>query len=169
MGKTKLILMACAIFLGMGSACAQTHGDHVMLGIGASYPNGLEANVGYEHETEYHNAWEFFGSYYIKYDKDPEVGHITSQSFWHNYNTWLLGVAYKPCVARGRNHHGNMRIGASGGSDLDRWLGAVNVGYEHTYNLYNGWSVYFQVKEDIVFRARDNFRTGVVLGLKVPF
>ena len=51
--------------------CAQSHGDHLMLGLGASYPNGLEANLAYEHETEYHSAWEYFGSYYIKYEKDP--------------------------------------------------------------------------------------------------
>ena len=109
--------------------CAQSHGDHLMLGLGASYPNGLEANLAYEHETEYHSAWEYFGSYYIKYEKDPEVGHITNETFWHNYNNWLIGVAYKPCVSRGRNHHGNFRIGGSAGSDLDKWLGAVNLGY----------------------------------------
>lgn len=149
--------------------CAQSHGDHLMLGLGASYPNGLEANLAYEHETEYHSAWEYFGSYYIKYEKDPEVGHITNETFWHNYNNWLIGVAYKPCVSRGRNHHGNFRIGGSAGSDLDKWLGAVNLGYEHTYNLYNGWSLYYQIKEDIVFRGKDTFRTGVVVGVKVPF
>lgn len=169
LGMARLLALTALVTLSLGQLKAQTHGDHLMLGVGASYPNGLEANLGYEHETEYHNAWEFWGSYYIKYDKDPEVGHITSESFWHNYNTWLLGVAYKPCVTRGRNYHGNLRLGGSGGSDLDKWLGAMNLGYEHTYNLYNGWSFYFQVKEDIVFRGKDTFRTGVVLGIKIPF
>ena len=91
------------------------------------------------------------------------------RKFWHNYNNWMLGAAYKPCISRGRNHHGNLRIGGSAGSDLDKWLGAINLGYEHTYNLYNGWSVYYQIKEDIVFRGEETFRTGIVLGVKVPF
>ena len=52
-------------------------------------------------------------TYYVKYKEDPTVGHITSDSFWHNYNTWDVGIAYKPCVARGRNHHGNLRFGVS--------------------------------------------------------
>lgn len=160
--------MLAVVCIGYAHANAQTHGDHLMLGLGASYPSGLEANLAYEHETDYHSAWEYWGSYYIKYEKDPEVGHITNDSFWHNYNTWLLGIAYKPCVSRGRNYHGNLRIGGSGGSDLEKGIGAINLGYEHTYNLYNGWSVYFQLKEDIVFRGQDAFRTGVVIGMKVP-
>lgn len=164
----KVFMLAVFQCLGVGHVCAQSHGDHLMLGLGASYPSGLDATLSYEHETEYHNAWEYFGSYYLKYEKDPDVGHVTSESFWHNYNTWLLGLAYKPCVTRGRNYHGNFRVGASGGSDLDRWIAAVHLGYEHTYNLYNGWSVFVQVKEDVVIRARDTFRTGVSIGVKVP-
>lgn len=166
--KVRAFMLAVSLVLSAGVASAQSHGNHLMLGIGASYPQGLEANLSYEHETDYHSAWEYFGSYYIKYDKDPDVGHITTQSFWHNYNTWLLGIAYKPCVSRGRNFHGNFRAGISAGSDLDRWVSGVHLGYEHTYNLYNGWSVFFQIKEDVVIRAKDNFRTGVVVGFKVP-
>lgn len=149
-------------------ARAQSHGNHVMLQIGASYPNGLEGTVAYEHETEYHNSWEYFASYYIKYDDDPGVGHITNESFWHNYNTWNVGIAYKPCVSRGRNHHGNALVGISGGSDLDHAIGMAHLGYEHTYNLYNGWSLYLKVREDVGIRLKDTFRTGVYIGVKVP-
>ena len=42
---------------------AQTHGDYLMLQTGASYPNGLEATLAYEHETRYHSGWEYFASY----------------------------------------------------------------------------------------------------------
>lgn len=147
---------------------AQSHGNWLMVSAGASYPNGLEATLGYEHAVNYHSSWEYFASYYIKYDKNPDFGHITRESFWNNYNTWNVGIAYKPCVSRGRNHHGNFRLGASAGSDLDHAIGIFTLGYEHTYTLYHGWAFFFQVKEDVGIRLRDTFRTGAYIGLKVP-
>lgn len=165
--KVRLLSVMVILMLSL-TVHAQTHGDYLMMQAGASYPKGLEGTLAYEHETQYHSAWEYFASYYIKYDKDPEAGHITKQSFWHNYNTWNVGIVFKPCVTRGRNHHGNARIGISAGSDLNHAIGMGHVGYEHTYNLYNGWAFYFQVKEDIGIRLKDTFRTGAYIGLKIP-
>lgn len=150
------------------SAMGQGHGNHLTVGIGASYPKGFEATLAYEHEMNYHNAMEYFANYYIQYETDPEAGYVTKKSFWHNYNIWNVGFAYKPCVTRGRNHHGNIRIGVSGGSDLHKFVGVGSLGYEHTFNLYNGWSVFFQVKEDVTMRGKDLFRTGGAIGVKIP-
>jgi hypothetical protein len=111
---------------------------------------------------------EYFANYYIQYETDPEAGYVTKKSFWHSYNIWNVGLAYKPCVTRGRNHHGNIRIGVSGGSDLHKFVGVGSLGYEHTFNLYNGWSVFFQVKEDVTMRGKDLFRTGGAIGVKIP-
>ena len=68
----------------------------------------------YEHETNYNNAWEFFANGYLQWKDCETCGHICPESFWRNYRTYGFGVAYKPCVVRGRNHYGNLRIGASG-------------------------------------------------------
>jgi len=168
MGMQRMAVLAAVVLCSLTIA-AQSHGNHLMVGVGASYPNGVEGTISYEHETEYHNAWEYFGSYYVKWDKDPTVGHITNDSFWNNYNTWDVGVAYKPCVNRGRNHHGNFRIGVGVGSDLNRFIGLATVGYEHTYSLYNRWSLFWQVKEDFVLHGQDKFRTGGTIGIKIPF
>lgn len=147
---------------------AQTNDNHLMLSAGALYERGLDATLAWEHGTKYHNTWEYFFSVYIKYDEDPVAGHITKDSFWNSYRTWHVGAAYKPCVSRGRNHHGNMRIGVSAGSDSHDFRGAVHVGYEHSYALKGGWELFFQVKEDIVIEGKDLFRTGVSLGVKMP-
>ncbi|MDD5862623.1 MAG: hypothetical protein PUD15_08755 [Prevotella sp.] len=172
MNRYKMNFMAALVLLGgllmPAGARAQSHGDHVMVGLGASYPRGFEGTLSYEHETDYHSAWEYFGTYYIKYKKDETVGHITHDSFWNNYRTWNIGIAYKPCVTRGRNHHGSLRIGVSGGSDFDHAIGTATLGYEHTYNLYNGWSLFWQIKEDVVIRGEDRFKTGVTVGVKMP-
>lgn len=155
-------------FLAVNKANAQTNDNHLQIGVGALYERGFDATIAYEHSTKYHNAWEYFATGYVQYDEDPDAGHITKKSFWHNYNSWHLGIAYKPCVSRGRNHFGNLRIGASGGSDLNDFVGGVHVGYEHTYALKGGWELFFQVKEHAIIGHGLTWRTGGAVGIKLP-
>ena len=164
-----LVFTAVLFFFFHPFRCsAQMNNNHLLLSAGALYERGLDATVSYEHGGRYHNAWEYFGMVYLKYEDDPEAGHITRESFWHSYNTWHVGVAYKPCVIRGRNHHGNVRIGASGGSDRHDFVGGIHVGYEHSYALKGGFELFFRLKEDVIIEGRDLFRTGVSLGVKLP-
>lgn len=93
---------------------------------------------------------------------------ICPESFWKNYRTWGIGAAYKPCVIRGRNHYGSLRLGASGGSDTEKFVAGIHLGYEHSYVLRSGWIFYWQVKNDVIIRGADLFRTGVALGIKLP-
>lgn len=92
------------------SSFAQSHSDRISVGAGALYQRGLDATISWEHETRYHNAWEYFINGYIKWDECASCGHVCPESFWNNYRTWGVGAAYKPCVARGRNNYGNLRI-----------------------------------------------------------
>lgn len=166
-----LTVLAAALLLSLVPCDLSAQSSNTtrgMLAVGASYERGLDATLSIERELKYHNAWEFFFTGYLQWDDDPLAGHVTKQSFWHSYNTWSVGLAYKPCVSRGRNHHGNLRLGASCGSDLDEFIGVVHVGYEHSYALMGGWELFFQLKEDVAICAKDLFRTGVALGVKVP-
>ena len=160
-----LMLMAVAT-----AGYAQNNSNRINFGVGALYERGFDATLLVEHETKNHNAWEYFANYYIKYDKDKdkEAGHITMDSFWKNYRTWGLGVAYKPCVYRAKNAYGSLRFGGSMGSDTDELVGWVNVGYEQNYVLRRGWQLYWQVKSDLCINGKDLFRTGVVIGFKIP-
>ena len=150
------------------SAQQSANYNHLHLAVGALYERGLDVTVGYTHETRYQNAWEYFANFYLKYADDPLAGHITKDSFWNSYNSWLLGIAYKPCVSRGRNWHGNFRIGALCGSDTKKIIGGATVGYEHTFALYSGWEFFFLVKSDMIIRGKDFFRTGAEIGFMVP-
>ena len=159
-----LMLMAVAIV-----AHAQSNSNRINFGVGALYERGFDATLSVEHETKNHNAWEYFANGYIKYDKDKDAGHITKDSFWKNYRTWGVGAAYKPCVWRGRNNYGSLRIGASAGSNTDKFVGGIHAGYEHNYALRKGWVLYWQAKCDLILPDRkDLFRTGVVIGVKIP-
>ena len=87
----------------------------------------------------------------------------------NNYRTWGIGIAYKPCLVRGRNHYGNLRIGASGGSDTDKFIAGIHAGYEYNLSLRHGWGLYIQAKCDLIVPDRkDLFRTGIVIGFKIP-
>ena len=148
------------------SSHAQDGSNRISLGTGVLYERGLDLTLSYEHDTKYHNAWEYFGNVYLKWDECASCGHVCPDSFWKNYRTYEFGIAYKPCVVRGRNNHGNVRIGASVGSDTDKVIGGIHVGYEHSYALRSGWQIFWQVKTDIMIKGLDTFRTGAALGIK---
>ena len=94
-------------------------------------------------------------------------GHIC-RIILEKLSSYGFGAAYKPCVVRGRNHHGNIRIGASIGSDTRHFMGGFHLGYEHNYVLQGGWCLFWQVKTDLMIKGEDLFRTGIVLGVKLP-
>ena len=155
--RIRLLAIAAAVFALSVTASAQNNTGRVSLGLGLLYENGLDATVAYEWETKH-----------LKWDECPTCRHVCPESFWRNYRSYGAGVAYKPCVVRGRNHFGNLRIGASAGSDTDRFLGGIHIGYEHNYALRSGWMLYWQVKGDLMIKGEDLLRTGVVLGFKIP-
>ena len=171
--RPKSFLVALCILLALFFVTSNLHAqssnnNHLLMSVGALHERGFDATIAYEHEARYHHAWEYFATYYVKYEEDPSVGHVTPDSFWHSYNTWHIGIVYKPCISRGRNRHGNVRIGASGGSDLNQFRGGIHIGYEHSYALTHRWELFFQVKEDVIIQGEDLFRTGIVGGVKIP-
>ena len=167
-----LSLFALLMFplLGTGGrAFAQNRTDHINLGVGYLFENTLEGTLSFEHETKYHNSWEYFINSSLKYEDCKDCGHICNESFWSNYNTIGGGVCYKPCIVRGRNNHGNLRLGASGNyASTGSFVTGLHVGYEHSYALRSGWNMYWQVKCDGHINGQDAISGGFVIGLKIP-
>lgn len=170
MGKTMktalLLMLACAGFAT--TSHAQRNSGRLSLGAGLLCKNGMDITLGYEHEVNYRHAWEFFANGYLQWAECGPCGHICPDSFWRNYRTYGFGVAYKPCVVRGRNHYGTLRAGASAGSDTEKFLGGLHFGYEHNHVQRGGWTLYWQVKSDVMIKGADVLRAGVVLGVKLP-
>lgn len=166
MKKTILLTITCiCICLG---ASAQRNSGRLSLSAGLLYKNGTEMTLAYEHEMNYRHIWEFFANGYLQWSDCKTCGHICPESFWKNYRTWSIGASYKPCVIRGRNHYGSLRMGASGGSDTHKFVAGIHLGYEHNYVLRSGWTFYWQVKNDVIIKGADLFRTGIALGIKLP-
>lgn len=166
MRKTLLLLLACA---GIAlNASAQRNSGRLSLGAGLLYENGMDLTIAYEHEENYRHAWEFFANGYLKWAECASCGHVCPDSFWRNYRSYGFGAAYKPCVARGRNHFGSLRIGTSAGSDTRKFVASLHLGYEHNYVMRSGWMLFWQVKSDVMIKGKELFRTGIVLGVKLP-
>lgn len=166
MRKTVILILAC-VCLAL-NANAQRNSGRLSLGVGLLYENGLDMTLAYEHEMNYRHAWEFFANGYLQWTECTPCGHICPESFWRNNRTYSFGAAYKPCVVRGRNHYGSLRIGASAGSDTKKFLAGLHFGYEHNYVMRSGWTLYWQVKSDVMIKGADVLRAGVVLGVKLP-
>lgn len=164
----KIICFSLLCVLLSINVSAQRNSGRLLLGTGLLYKNGMEATLAYEHEVNYRHIWEFFANGYLQWTDCGTCGHVCPESFWRNYRTWGIGVAYKPCVIRGRNHYGSLRIGGSGGSDTHKFVAGIHLGYEHNYVLRSGWTFYWQVKNDVIIKGADLFRTGIALGIKLP-
>ncbi len=166
MRNTIILVIACLCMAV--SAQAQRNTGRLSVGVGLLYRNGMDLTFSYEHEMNYHNAWEFFANGYLQWEDCEKCKHVCPETFWRNYRSYSFGAAYKPCVARGRNHYGNLRIGASAGSDTKKFLGGIHLGYEHSYVLRSGWTFFWQAKGDIMIKGADLLRAGIVLGVKLP-
>ncbi len=144
MKKTIIVIITCVCIAA--SANAQQGSGRLSLGTGLLYKNGMDITLAYEHEMNYRHMWEFFVNGYLQWAECASCGHICPESFWRNYRSYGFGVAYKPCMTRGRNHYGSLRI----------------------YVLRAGWTLYWQVKSDVMIKGADVLRAGVVLGVKLP-
>lgn len=157
------------VLFGLSVKANASDGDKfVQVGTGLLYQRGWDVTIGLEQETRYHNAWEYFGNVYLKWEDCSSCGHVCPESFWKSYRAWGVGAAYKPAVVRTRNSVGRIRLGASVGSDRDKFLGGVHVGYEQNYAMRSGLVLFWQVKSDLMINGKDLFRTGLVLGVKFP-
>jgi len=165
MFRTMTLTLTMAL---MSIASYAQNSRSVNISTGLLYPNTLEATLSYEVETKHHNAWEFFATGSAKWKDCPSCGHVCAESFWKDHPIWGLGTAYKPCVYRWRNSFGRVRVGASLGSNTDKFLAGIHLGYEQNYSLRGGWRIFWQVKGDCLVNNPDLFRVGAAVGVAIP-
>lgn len=165
----KIIVMLFMSVCLAASVFASDRTTRLGLSTGLLYERGWDATLSVERETRYHNVWEFLASAYLKWEECPSCSHVCPESFWKSYNSWNVGIAYKPMVYRSRNTVGRLRFGASLGSDTHEVIGLFHAGYEHDYVLRHGPVLFWQVRTDMVINGRDLFRTGAAIGIKFPF
>ena len=154
-------LMIAAVLVSTVLARAQDNSNRIGVGVGAFYRPAASATLFWEHETRYHNAWEFFATGSLKLDDLEDLGA--------NYRCWGVGAAWKPCVFRARNRYGSARIGVSLGAAPTDFLAGIHAGWQHSYALKGGWQFFWQAGVDLMLPKRDDlFRAVAGIGVKLP-
>ncbi len=155
------IIMIAVVLLSTMLARAQDNSNRIGVGVGAFYRPAASATLFWEHETRYHNAWEFFATGSLKLDDIEDLGT--------NYRCWGVGAAWKPCVFRARNRYGSARIGVSLGAAPTDFLAGIHAGWQHSYALRRGWQFYWNAGVDVMPPRRDDLsRFGAGVGIKMP-
>ena len=142
--------------------------NYLTLHAGLLVPNTLNAQIGFEHELRYGNAWEMSFEAGNRYRKDPVCGKFCTDTFWKGYY-WNGAAYYKKVLAKGKNSVFRIK----GGPLLGAYKGDFNYGgeisFEYNIQLENGIQVTVTQKNQVNFKHGDDFRNGLLVGFKIPF
>ena len=82
----KIVITIITSLLVATASFGQSHSNRIDFGIGALYERGLDATLAWEHETKYHNVWEYFLNGYIKWDFfRNNIGFLWFKKFNFNF------------------------------------------------------------------------------------
>lgn len=140
----------------------------ITVSAGWQYRRTATTTISMEFEGKYHNAWEIYIDLATAYKKCDVCNKVCSDSFF-DYKTWGLGGAYKASMYRGKNSLLRLRVGGDVGNNRSGFQCSIELGIELSYSLSNKMQLFVQQKNDFVFWSRDNFRNGILAGIKIPF
>jgi len=133
----------------------------ITVNAGVLIKNTLNASIGYERALAYGQAVEVFG----------EVGnhwqHPTCHRFWKGYY-WDFGGLYKYRLKRFKNGMLRFRVGPMLGSTRGDFYMGIEAGFEYSYVFRSGIQFCVVQKNNFNFLHGDNFRNGLLVGLKFP-
>lgn len=140
---------------------------YVSVSGGALYSKALNFNVTLEKTLRYHHAWEVGLDYYNQYFVDSKRSDGSS----FKYRSLLFEGAYKFNVVRYKNT--NLRFRGAVGlgvNEREKFTLSVSPGFEYSYTTQSNIQVFIQEKTQISFWTTNKswFRTGVLVGLKIP-
>ena len=87
------ILMIAIVLLSTALVKAQDNSNRIGVGLGGFYRPAASATLFWEHETHYHNAWEFFAEGRVLFPDDLSQ---VSQLWDSSGKQWGVGAAWKP-------------------------------------------------------------------------
>ena len=147
-------LMVAVLLMTAVMAKAQDNTNRIGVGLGGYYRPAASMTLFWEHETRYHNAWEFFAEGRVLFHGDLSQLSQVSQIWDSAGKQWGVGAAWKPCVYRARNRYGSARIGVTLGAAPTDFLAGIHAGWQHSYALRKGWQFYWQAGVDLMIPKR---------------
>lgn len=134
---------------------------------GFLFNSTLHGSVGYERELKYGNAYELSAELGDRWEVDPACGRVCSESFWNNYY-WDGAAVYKKCLKRYKNSTLRGFAGVQAGAVTRSFFFGLTAGLEYNIVLPSGIQLSFQQKNQVNFRRGDDFRNGILVGVKFP-
>jgi hypothetical protein len=158
-----------ALLCCMMTARAGEGDRYVGLHAGVSYPRILNVTLTLEKENAYHHALEAYADYFTQWSTCPSCGKVCREYFWNRHYGLGAGIAYKPCVSRGKNSFTRMRFGIDVGTCTRSFALGVEVGYEWVFVTRSGAQLVLQEKSEVTFWNKPRFKNGLLAGVRIPF
>lgn len=152
----------------MTGAKAGERDTYAGIHVGVAYPRIFNATLTYEKERAYHHAVEAYVDYFTQWSTCPTCDKVCRDTFWKQHYGLGVGLAYKPCVSRGKNTFSRFRFGADVGTCTRSFAAGLEVGYEWIYTLENRLQVVLQEKSEVTFWNKPRFKNGVLVGVRIP-
>ena len=161
-----ILVLACVCFVV--NANAQRNSGRLSFGVGLLYENGMDMTLAYEHEMNYRHAWEFFSQWLYKMGRMRLMRPCLPGIFLAELSHLRLRRGLQALCGAWTQPLRQSAYRSFGREQYEKFLAGIHVGYEHNYVLRSGWTLYWQVKSDMMIKGADLLRTGVVLGVKLP-
>lgn len=170
--KKRLLLLIAALTVFV-TAKAGDGNRFFNLHIGGFYQKAFVTTIELEFEGKYGHSWIAYADLCNSYkycDIDKTI--FCKETFW-DYQTAGIGAAYKHQIARFKNANLKVRGGVDLGTDYCKTDGysfylSVDVGIEYCYTFKCGIQLSITQKNDFCFFTRDNFKNGLMIGVKIP-
>lgn len=175
----KTVLLFSTAFLLCISVYGQNGYQYLDFSAGVSTRNFEVAEISYEWQGRYHKGNEFFFQY-GRTDRDfiqvvdslaiDPMAMDTTLFFQRTrqLQNFLAGYAYKPLITRKKNLALNLRLAGAVGTNEDKFLASLSAGFELSYTLPNAFVLMIRQRNQVVFWAREPWRVGAFVGLKIP-
>lgn len=162
-----IAFIALAILALPLRAVAGENDQFIKVDGGFLFNSTLHASIGYEKELAYGNAYELLAEVGDRWEKDPVCGKVCRESFFNNYY-WDGAAIYKKCIKRYKNSTLRLFGGSQFGAFRRSFFFGITAGLEYNYVLPNGIHLSIQQKNQVNFRRGDDFRNGILVGIKIP-
>lgn len=167
MRKFSIIIALAVLSLLPAKSVAGEKDQFINLQGGFLFNSTLHASIGYERELKYANAFELMAEVGDRWEVDPVCGKVCSESFFNNYY-WNGAAAYKKCIKRFKNSTLRAVVGTHVGAFRRSVFFGLSAGLEYNIVLPSGIQVSLQQKNCVNFRRGDDFRNGLLIGIKIP-
>lgn len=164
---TRKYLLALAMAMLSTLSWAGEGDNRFLLQAGLLFQNTLNAQVGFEHELKYGNAYELFFEAGNRYRRDPVCGKFCSDVFWKGYY-WSGGATYKKVLAKGKNSVLRIKGGPQFGAYKGDFTYGGEISFEYKIQLEIGVQIIITQKNQVNFKHGDDFRNGLLIGLACP-